>query len=32
LSTANILGTADYKKITAIQDPRYVQLGFRFSY
>jgi hypothetical protein len=32
LSTANILGTADYKKITAIQDPRYVQLGFRFTY
>ncbi len=32
LSQAVILGTADYGKITAIQSPRYVQLGFRFSY
>jgi hypothetical protein len=32
LNQAVILGTADYGKVTAIQDPRFVQLGFRFSY
>ncbi|GEM_PF-1479503 len=32
LSTQNILETADYGKITAIQSPAYVRFGFRFSY
>ncbi len=32
LSTQNILETADYGKITAIQSPAYVRFGFRFTY